>query len=107
VQNGCGSIPAGNALTPVPPAPELRLAVAGATPRGVTVNLGASIGTMPDLAVRLLRGGKPVSTIGIRQLGTARRRLVLAGRPKLRSGRYTLTVTQDGVSLASRTVSVP
>jgi Secretory lipase len=107
VQNGCSSIPAGNALTPVPPAPELSLAVAGATPRGVTVSLRASTGTMPDLTVRLVRGGEPVSTIGIRQLGVARRRLILGARRRLRSGRYTLTVTQDGVSLATRTVSVP
>jgi Secretory lipase len=106
VQNGCSSIPAGNALTPVPPAPELRLAVARATKRGVVVNLRASTGTMTDLTVRLGRGARTISTVGIGQLGTAGRRLVLGGRQNLRSGRYTLSVTQDGASLARRSVPI-
>ena len=107
VQNGCSSIPAGNALTPVPAAPELRLAIAGTTRRGVIVNLRASTGTMPYLTVRLERRGRPVSTIDLRPLGTARRRLVLGGGRRLGSGRYTLSVTQDGVSLARRSLLIP
>jgi hypothetical protein len=105
VQNGCGSIPAGNALTPVAPAPELKLAVARARSRGLVVYVRASTGTMPDLTVRLRRGGKPIARIGIQRLGTARRRLVL-GHGKLPGGSYMLTVTQDGVSLARRSVRI-
>jgi hypothetical protein len=106
VQNGCGSITAGNALTPVAPAPELRLAVARARSRGVVVYLRASTRTMPDLTVRLGRGGRLIVRMGIRALGTARRRLVLGHRKQPLRGRYTLTVTQDGVPLAKRSVRI-
>ena len=106
-QNGCGSIPAGNALTPVPPAPELRLALASARPRGVAVLLRASTGTMSDLTVSLRRGGRPIASTVIQRLGTARRRLVLGHRTKqLRAGRYSLAVTQEGVSLAKRSLRI-
>ncbi|HEY1590444.1 MAG TPA: lipase family protein [Solirubrobacteraceae bacterium] len=104
-QNGCSSIPAGNALTPVPPAPELRLAVARARPGGVVLYARASTGMMPDLTVGLRRGRKLVTKLAIRQLGPARRRLTLGSRRKLQ-GRYTLTVTQEGVSLAKRLLRV-
>jgi Secretory lipase len=106
VQNGCGSIAAGNALTPAPPAPELRLKVTRAKLRGVVVSLRASTGTMPDLMVGLRRGGRLIAKIAIRQLGAGRRRLVLGRRKKLRRGRYTLIVTQDGVSLIKRSVRI-
>jgi hypothetical protein len=106
VQSGCGAIPAGNALIPVAPAPELRLAVTRAQLRGVVVYLRASTGTMPDLTVRLRRGGTLIARMGIRRLGTARRRLVLGRGKKLPGGRYTLTVTQEGVSLARRSVRI-
>ena len=106
MQNGCGSIPAGNALSPVAPAPELRLAVARARLHGVVVYLRASAGTMPDLTVRLRRGGRVIAMTAIQRLGTATRRLVLGRGKKLPAGRYRLTVTQDGVSLATRSVRI-
>lgn len=104
VQNGCSSIPVGNALTPVAPAPELRLVVTRAQPRGVVVYLRASNGTMPDLTLKLRRGGRLIAKASIRRLGTARRRLILGRATKVPSGRYTLTVTQDGVLLATRSL---
>jgi Secretory lipase len=106
VQNGCSAIPPGNALTPVAPAPELRLAVIRATSSGVVVELRASTGTMPDLTVRLSQGRRSIGAIGIRQLGIARRRLVLGGGQRMPGGRYILTVTQDGVSLTRRSVGI-
>jgi hypothetical protein len=106
-QNGCGSIGPGNALTPAAPAPVLRLAVARARLRGVVLSVRASTGTMPDLTVRLRRGGRLIAGIVLRQLGTGRRRLVLARGKKLGgAGRYTLTVTQDGVPLAKRSLRI-
>jgi hypothetical protein len=106
-QNGCGSIQAGNPLTPVPPAPELRLIVARARVRGVVVYLRASTGKMPELTVTLRHGGRLIARIGLRQLGTARRRLVLRrGKLLAATGRYTLTVTQDGVPLAKRALRI-
>ena len=104
-QNGCGSIQAGNSLTPVPPAPELRLTVARSPSRRVVAYLRASTGTMPDLIVSLRRRGRLIERIGIRQLGTARHRLVFR-RGKLATGRYTLTVTQDAVPLAKRALRI-
>ena len=105
-QNGCGSISAGNALTPVAPAPVLRLAVARAQLRGVVVHLRASTATMPDLTVKLRRGGRLIARMSIRALGTVRRTLVLGRAKGLARGRYTLSVTQDGVSLTSRSVRI-
>jgi acetyl esterase/lipase len=105
-QNGCGSIAAGNALTPLAPAPELRLAVARARLHGVLLYLHASTGAMSDLTVGLRRGGRLIARVGIERLGTARRRLVVGRGKALRSGRYTLTVTEEGVSLLRRAVRV-
>ena len=106
VQNGCGSIPAGNALTPLAPAPELELAMIGARRRGIVVGLRASTGTMPDITVRLRRGPRLIASISIASLGTMRREMVLGHRTKLRRGRYNLIVMQDGVSLAKRSVRI-
>lgn len=105
-QNGCGSIQAGNPLTPELPAPELRLTVARARLRAVVLYLDASTGTMPDLTVSLRRRGRLIERIGIRQLGTARHRLVFRRPKKLAAGHYTVAVTQDGVPLAKRALRV-
>jgi len=103
--NGCSSIPAGNALTPEPPAPQLKLRVSGPSKHvhGVVASLRATTGTMLDLTVQLRRAGKLVGSKSIRSLGTATRRIVLGkGKP----GRYSLTVTEEGVLLTKRVVGV-
>jgi hypothetical protein len=105
--NGCSSIPAGNALTPQPPAPQLKLRVEKPNQRAdrITAYLHATTGTMLDLTVQLRRAGKLIGSRTIATLATKTRRIGL-GKYATAPGRYTLTVTEDGVSLAKRAVRV-
>jgi hypothetical protein len=106
-QNGCSSIPAGNALTPEPPAPQLKLRAEKPNQRAdrITAFLHATTGTMLDLTVQLRRAGKLIGSRTIAALGTKTRRIGL-GKYATAPGRYTLTVTEDGVLLAKRVVGV-
>lgn len=104
-ENGCSSIPAGNALTPQPPAPQLKLSVSRPSKHvhGIVATLHATTGTMLDLTIQLRRAGKLIASKTISSLGTTHRRVVLGkGAP----GHYALTVTEDGVLLAKRAVGV-
>jgi hypothetical protein len=105
--NGCSSIPAGNALTPVPPAPQLKLRVAAPTKHlhRIIASLHATTGTMLDLTVQLRHAGKLIASHSIASLGTKRRHITLSKRTTT-AGRYTVTVTEDGVLLVKRAVRV-
>jgi hypothetical protein len=105
--NGCSSIPAGNPLTPEPPAPQLKLRVTKPSKHvhRLVAHLHATTGTMLDLIVQLRHAGKPIATHTIASLGTTSRRIML-GKQAPTPGRYTLTVTEDGVLLTKRGVRV-
>jgi hypothetical protein len=105
--NGCSSIPAGNALTPEPPAPALELRVEKPNVHAdrITAFLHATTGTMLDLTVQLRRAGKLVASNSLRKLATKTRRIAL-GKYATPPGRYSLTVTEDGVLLTKRAVRV-
>jgi hypothetical protein len=105
--NGCSSIPAGNALTPVPPAPQLKLRVAAPTKHvhRIIASLHATTGTMLDLTVQLRHGRKLIASHSIASLSTKRRRISL-GKHATPPGRYSITVMEDGVLLTKRAVRV-
>jgi hypothetical protein len=105
--NGCSSIPAGNALTPVPPAPQLKLRVAAPTKHvhRIIASLHATTGTMLDLTVQLRHAGKLIASHSIASLSTKRRHITLS-KHATPPGRYALKVTEDGVLLTKRAVRV-
>jgi hypothetical protein len=112
VQNGCSSIGAGNALNPlpIPPnPPSVKLADLGASKRrhGVVLQLSSAGGTLADVVVTVRRGGKLIERFKLARLTSAKHRLVLRARGRMpRSGRYTVQVSQDGLTLLSRTIRV-
>jgi hypothetical protein len=105
VRNGCGSIPAGNALTPLPPAPALVFDYRGYRHKlhAALVYLRATIGTMNGITVTLHRGRRRVAARTFPRLTTRRRRLVLRAR---RAGRYTIAVAWQGVTQATRSFRI-
>jgi hypothetical protein len=110
VSNGCSSIPAGNALTPVPLPPKLKLRYAGPSKKlgGVVVYLrAASAGTLPNVSVTLKRGRKLIEALNEASITTKSLKLVLRHNGHaLGKGRYTLTVTQPTVTLARKAFRV-
>ncbi|HWE34018.1 MAG TPA: lipase family protein [Solirubrobacteraceae bacterium] len=102
--NGCSSIPAGNALTPVPAAPQLVFRSGGyrAKLHGVVVWLRTTTGTMTGITIKLTRGRVRASRT-LSRLTTKRRRLVLR---VAHAGRYTLSVSWNGVPQLTRRVRI-
>jgi Secretory lipase len=112
VQNGCSSVGAGNALTPlpIPPnPPSLKLADLGASKHlhGVVLALSSTGGTLANLIVTVRRGGKLIERFRVARVTGARHRLVLRAHGRIpRRGRYTVLVSQDGLTLLTRTIRV-
>lgn len=126
VPNGCGSIGAGNSLAPLPvPA---AVTVTGAGPRrrgpsrraltfsfgagrrcvrGLVLHLASVHGTLTHVVVTLSRGRRRVALRRIERLTRRRRRLILTTWGHAPSaGRYTLRVSEGGLTLLTRTVRV-
>ncbi len=94
--SGCGSIPAGNSLSPLPVGPtNLELRYLGPRPRagGVVVELRARHRSLRQLTLHLRRQEKLIGTVAIASVGRRWRAVVLradgAMPPK---GYYTITV---------------
>jgi hypothetical protein len=103
--NRCGSIPAGNALTPLPPAPTLVFRYGGYLNklRGALVYLRTTVGTMVGITVTVRRGRQRVASRTFARVTTRQRRLVVrAARP----GRYTITAAWHGVTQTTRSFRV-
>ncbi len=117
VADGCSSIGPGNSLAPVPipkgtpqtTAPTLKFKDLGRVKRlhGVEVKLWTSGGTLNKLVVTFDRGRKRIARFKIARLTTRRHKLILRDKRHMPPrGRYTLTVTQGGVTLFTRTMYV-
>jgi Secretory lipase len=109
VSNGCSSIAAGNALTPVPLPPRLKLRYAGPNKKlgGVLVYLQTATGSLPGVTVQLKRGRKLIEALTAGSVGTKRSKFVLrdAGHA-LPAGRYAITASQPGFVLAKKSFRI-
>jgi hypothetical protein len=109
VSSGCSSIAAGNALTPVPLPPRLKLRYAGPDKKlgGVVIYLRTATGSLPGVTVQLNRGRKLIETLDVGSVGTKRSKFVLrdAGH-MLPAGRYKTTASQPGFVLAKKSFRI-
>ncbi len=115
--NRCSQIPAGNPLTPLPPAPtppvaspHLRFRGLAVERRehGIVVGLSSSGATATNVTVELTRNRKLVCLVRLAHVGAARRRVVLrvrAGMPP--PGRYVLLVLIGRHRMLRHGIAVP
>jgi hypothetical protein len=97
VSNGCSSIGAGNALTPVPLPPRLKLRYHART----IIARTAGAGSLPNVTVIVRRGGRVLRTFHVANVGSTPVRLALRRhRHALGAGRYRATATQPTLTLA-------
>ncbi|MBV9838160.1 MAG: triacylglycerol lipase [Solirubrobacterales bacterium] len=114
VPDGCGSIGAGNSLTPLPVpivAPKLKLKLTYLGPRkrlhGIVIELATSTASLRGLVVSLWRGRKLIARVKINRLTTSAHRVILRNRGHLPgAGRYTLKITEGKTTLLVRGVRI-
>lgn len=109
VSDGCGSIGTGNSIAPLPIRPALTLAFAGgqSCAAGLELRLASTAGTLSDVVLTLAHNGKSIATSKLAQLPMSARALILSdhGR-RLSGGRYTLTISEGGLTLLTRALRI-
>ena len=107
VPNGCGSVGAGDSLAPLPIPPALTLALAqkGCT-KGLRLKVTSAFGPLEDVVLTLSQGNRVLTRQTIAQLPAKKQLLTLDKGRTLAGGRYSITVTQGGLTLLARTVSL-
>jgi hypothetical protein len=110
VSDGCSSIGAGNALTPVTLPPGVKLRYGGPSTRlhGVVLFVRTKgSGALPEVTVTVKRGRRVVKSFTLAELGTVARKLVVRSHGHtLARGRYRVTVTQPTLTLATRSFRI-
>lgn len=105
VANGCSSIAAGNALSPVPLPPGAALRRVGTG--GVFSLRATGPGTLPNVTVTITHGHGTVKTFHIASLGSEAVTLVARRHGRaLAAGRYRIAATQPTLMLAKRSFRI-
>jgi len=97
VSNGCASVPAGNSLAPLPVA-KVRIGSGRTVSGGERFTFSAHGGVVVDALITLTYNGRFTRTVRLARLTSRAHTITL---PISKDGRYKLTVSQAGLSLAA------
>lgn len=97
VSNGCASVPAGNSLAPLPVA-KVRIGSGRTVSGGERFTFSAHGGVVVDALITLTYNGRLTRTVRLARLTSRAHTITL---PISKDGRYKLTVSQAGLSLAA------
>jgi Secretory lipase len=95
VANGCGAVPTGNSLAPLP-LPTYTMTLQKAGKHGAPAALRSRGGAVADAVVRLSRAARVLQTVRLARVSSKPTRFTLALH---KPGRYVMTLNQAGIRL--------